>query len=294
MSASTPRFSIVVPAYNAASTLDAAISSVLAQQGFDAFELVITNDGSTDDTLPIAESYAARDPRVRVFSQPNAGAGAAISSAIERAEGEFCVQLGADDELLPDHCTTMSAFIDANPGYDIYASNAFRLHPDGRRTLYHTGPRFERVMSLELDDLLDAPQIFGGAAFCRELFSRVGGFRSDFYNEDYDFWLRAMIAGARHIYTPEPLALYRVRAGQKTADGIRMREDDIAILRDAVTSGGLSPAQVAHAERTVALLEKNVRFRRAVLRVLGERLSRPVFALAHRLAYAVRPHRRAR
>jgi hypothetical protein len=80
--------------------------------------------------------------------------------------------------------------------------------------------------------------------------------------------------------------------GQKTEDGVRMRLEDIRILADAVDSGGLTPEQVAHARRTIALLRKNVAFRRAVNAVVGPRLAAGVFRLAHRLAWIVRPHRR--
>lgn len=286
-----PRFSIVMPAYNAAATLDESIGSVRAQD-FDAWELVITDDGSTDDTLAVCGRYAAQDPRIRVHSQANAGTGAAISAAIERATGEFVVQLGADDELLPGYCSVTSAFIDANPGYDIYASNAYRLLPDGSRTIYHTAPRFSHRLELSVDDLLDEPLIYGTAAFRRDFFDRVGGFRADYYNEDYDFWLRIMMAGARHIYTPQPLALYRVVPGQKSEDGLHMRLEDIRILADAVESGGLTPEQADHARRTIALLQKNVAFRTRVTALVGPRLAAPVFRLAHRLAWIVRPHRR--
>lgn len=86
--------------------------------------------------------------------------------------------------------------------------------------------------------------------------------------------------------------LYRVVPGQKTADGVRMRLEDIKILRDAIHGGGLTDAQVAHAERTIALLERNVAFRRRVIALVGPRLAEPVFRLAHRLAWIVRPHRR--
>lgn len=290
--ATGPRFSIVMPAYNAAETLGESIGSVLAQTSGD-WELVITDDGSTDATRAVCDRYAEKDPRIRVHSQPNAGAGAAISAAIERAQGEFVVQLGADDELLPEYCSATSGFIDANPGFDIYASNAFYLLPDGSRKPYHTAPRFSSQMSLSVDDMLDEPLIYGTAAFRRELFERVGGFRADFYNEDYDFWLRIMISGARHIYTPQALALYRVNPGQKTEDGVRMRLEDIKILRSAIESGGLSGPQIAHAQRTIGLLEKNVAFRQSVLRLAGPRLAPAVFRAAHAMAWLVRPHRRA-
>ncbi|HZL06528.1 MAG TPA: glycosyltransferase family 2 protein, partial [Coriobacteriia bacterium] len=225
---------------------------------------------------------------------PNAGTGAAISAAIIRSRGEYVVQLGADDELLPDYCSTMIRFMGTHPGFDIYASNAYRLLLDGTRDLYHTQPRFQKQFSLTVDDLLDEPLIYSSAAFRRSYFDLVGGFRTEFYNEDYDFWLRVMMAGARHIYVPRPLALYRVTPGQKTEDGVRMRLEDIRILQDAVLSGLLTPDQVEHAERSIALLEKNVAFRRWLASLVGPRLAEPVFRLAHRAAVIVRPYRRKR
>lgn len=288
-----PRYSIVMPAFNAAATLDASIGSVLALD-CDDWELVITDDGSTDDTRAICDRYAAADPRISVATQPNGGAGAAIGAAIERARGDFIVQLGADDELLSEYCSVTNALIDAHPDHDIYASNAYRLFPDGRREIFHTAPRFERELELTVDDLLDEPCIFANAAFRREWFEHVGGFRAEHYNEDYDFWLRIVMAGARHIYTPVPTYLYRVVPGQKTEDAVRSRLDDIAILRDAVASGLLTAEQVAHAERTIALLERNVAFRQRIIALVGPKLARPVFSAAHKAAWLVRPHRRAK
>lgn len=294
MDTDAPLFSIVIPAYNAGDTLASAIDSVLGQTGNASRELVIVDDGSEDATRSIAERYAERDSRIRVLSQANAGTGAALSAGIATAVGEFVVQLGADDELLPEYCSTIAAFIEAEPGYDIYASNAYRMLPDGRRELYHREPRFRRPMSLTVEDLLEAPLIYGTAAFRREWFGRLGGFRAEFYNEDYDFWLRALMSGARHIYTPRPLALYRVRPGQKSGDERRARGDDIRILRDAIESGLLTVPQRTRAERTISLLERNVAFRARLERLLGPRLAQPFFRLAHALAWFVRPHRRAR
>lgn len=280
-----------MPAYNAAATIEAAIDSVRAQKS-DDWELVITDDGSTDATRAICERQAASDSRITCTSQLNAGAGAAISAAIARATGAYVVQLGADDELLTEYCSAVTAFMEARPGFDIYASNAYRLLLDGTRRLYHTQPRFAREFSLTVDDLLDEPLIYGTAACRRSLFERVGGFRTEFHNEDYDFWLRAMMAGATHIYTPQTLALYRVMPGQKTEDGVRMRLEDIRVLESAVASGGLPAEQVEHARSTIALLEKNVAFRRRVTALVGPQLAEPVFRLAHRAAGLVRPHRR--
>lgn len=288
-----PLFSVVMPAYNAAATLDRSIGSVLAQS-FEDWELVITDDGSTDETRAICDRYAADDPRVKVETQPNGGTGAALNAGAQRARGEFIVQLGADDELLPDYCRVTASMMAAHPGFDIYSSNAYRRFPDGSLRLYHTAPRFEREFSLTVDDLLDESQIYGTAAIRTEIVRRVGGFRTEFYNEDYDLWLRAMMAGAKHIYTPEPLAVYTVVPGQKTSFGIRMRQEDARVLEDAIRSGRLTPEQVEHAKRSIRLLEQNVAFRKRVIALVGPRLAEPVFSLAHRLAWIIRPYRRAR
>ena len=77
----TPRFSVTVPAYNAERTLAETLESVLAQT-FRDWELVVVDDGSTDGTRALAEHFAARDPRVRVFTQENRGSGGAYNAAV--------------------------------------------------------------------------------------------------------------------------------------------------------------------------------------------------------------------
>lgn len=278
-----PLFSIAIPAYNAAATIGDTIESVLAQE-CDDWEIAITDDGSTDETRAICDAFAARDARISVESQPNAGTGAALNAAIARSHGAYIVQLGADDVLESEYAATMSAFIHCNPGFDIYASNAYRELPDGEREIYHTEPRFTQVFSLTLDDLLDANLIYGTAAFRREIFDHLGGFRPEFHSEDYDFWLRAMMAGATHIYNPQVLATYRVTPGQKTESGALMRREDIRILRDALASGLLDAEQAAHAERSIARLEHNAAFRERMLSHLKPETAEKVFGVVHRVA----------
>lgn len=288
---SVPKFSVVIPAFNAASTLGDTLDSLLSQT-YSSWEAILVDDGSNDGTAALAARYASLDARIRTFSQKNAGTGAAIAAGIRDSRGEFVVQLGADDMLLSEYMTRTDEFIVANPAFDIYASNAYRLYPDGTRTLYHSAPRFSSIFSLTLDDLLDESQIFGTAAFRREWFDRVGGFRHEIYNEDYDFWLRIMAHGATHIYQPIPLALYRVTPGQKTEESVAVRRDDIRILNDLIDSGTLTQEQIEHARRSIALLEKNIAFRTRAEALLGPKLARPLFALAHKVAWLVRPYRR--
>jgi len=283
----------VIPAYNAAATIGEAIESVLAQDA-DDWELVITDDGSTDETRAICDRYVAADSRISVGSQDNAGTGAAINAGIKRARGEFIVLIGADDLLLPEFVFAMGGFMHLRPGCDIYACNAYRQFPDGRRELYHTDPRFAEACSLTTDDLLTANYIYGAAAFRRELWERLGGFRTEFYNEDYDFWLRALISGATHIYNPLALAAYRVTPGQKSADEARMRREDVRVLEAAIESGMLTAEQTAHATRAIRHHVRNAAFRERLTTMMGPKAARLVFRTAHAGLKLLREAKRVR
>ena len=88
--------SIITPLYNGERFVGQTIESVLAQT-YPHWEMLIINDGSTDNSLAVAESYVAKDPRIKVFSQPNGGSAAARNNGIRRAEGRYIALLDADD-----------------------------------------------------------------------------------------------------------------------------------------------------------------------------------------------------
>jgi GT2 family glycosyltransferase len=185
----------------------------------------------------------------------------------------------------------MQRFIDAHPAFDVYACNGWRMYADGSRQIYHGGSRFLREISLTLDDLLRENLIFPTAVFSRRAYELAGGIRSGTYCEDYEFWLQAMSAGARHIYCPVPLALYRVSETQMTADVIRIHECQMRILGELIVSGRLTRPQVDIARHSIRLLEANVRFRRGALRLLGPQWAERAFRVAHKLAWIIRPYR---
>jgi glycosyltransferase involved in cell wall biosynthesis len=279
-----------MPAYNASATIAEALRSVLAQTCAD-WELVVVDDGSTDATAAIARSYAERDARIRVVSQANMGCGPARGVAVEQSTGQLVCRLDADDFYVPHYLEAQRQFIAEHPGFDIYACNGWRLFADGRRRLYHDGARFRHVFSLTLDDLLQESLIFTTSVFRRRIYDLAGGMRPDVYCEDYDFWLRAMCAGATHIYNPRPLSFCRDSKTQMTADVVRMHECEIAILGDVLESGGLTPRQEELARHSISLLEQNVKFRRRALRLAGPCLADRLFRLAHAMAWIIRPYR---
>jgi len=251
-----PRFSIVVPAYNAEDTLAETLDAVLAQT-FDNWECIVVDDGSADSTKAIAATYAEKDPRFRVISQENQGSAGAYNTGAGAAIGDFVMLCSADDILLPAHLAEMSEFIDVQPDYDIYSTNGFFWRPeqDSRDLVYPQGTRDE-VMSLSLADVIELCFYSVGAAYRRGLFERVGGYRLGVFGEDYDFWLRTMAAGARHRYLPRALSLHRVSATQKSANLERAYRSDIRLVTELRESAELSADELAAVERSVALRER--------------------------------------
>lgn len=103
-------FSVLVPVYNVAPYLRECLDSILGQD-FSDFELLLVDDGSTDDSGAICDEYAANDPRIRVFHKPNGGQLSARRYGIERAEGAYYVFVDSDDWLSAGMFSRLSAAI---------------------------------------------------------------------------------------------------------------------------------------------------------------------------------------
>jgi hypothetical protein len=211
-----PLVSVLVTAYNAAHTLGECLDSVRSQT-HQNLDVVVVDDGSTDDTLRIAENLASRDPRFRVFTQPNRGCPVACNAALERARGDVLFRLDSDDVLMPGYVREMLGIAATNPEFDAYASNGWYLGPADGMPVYPT----------------------------RDL---VGGFDPELrHGEDFDFWLRGSLRGAVFLFDPRPRWRYRrVGVGKSYAIGAESRAE-LEILQHAseVTGsviGGLSRA----------------------------------------------------
>ena len=113
-------FSIIIPVYNGAKHIDGAIESVLSQTVSD-WELLIVDDGSTDDTASVLEKYAG-DSRITVISQPNSGVSAARNTGIAHAKGSHLAFLDADDVWHPDHLEVMRELIAKYPDAGLYGT----------------------------------------------------------------------------------------------------------------------------------------------------------------------------
>lgn len=234
-----PLVSIVIPAYNAEATLEETLDATLSQT-FHDFEVVVVDDGSQDGTYKIATAYATADSRIRVIHQNNMGTAGAYNTGVSHALGQLVTLCSADDLLYNNHLETMLRVVSAHPEYGIYASNGHFLMESGERATVYTDGLSKKEREILRIDAIKCCFYSVGAIYRRNLYDQVGGYRTDIYGEDYDFWLRLMAQGVRAFYAPEILSAHRVSATQKSANLVIVYSSDIKILTDFQAATELS------------------------------------------------------
>ncbi|USR90908.1 glycosyltransferase [Phormidium yuhuli AB48] len=200
----SPKISLILNSYNPSHYLQRAIESVL-QQTYRDFELLIWDDGSSDDSLDIARSLAAQDERVRVIAAPHQGRGKALKAAIAVTTGDYLGWIDRDDILLPNALEQTAAILDKHPQVGMVYSDYLDI--DSQGTPLGLGYRCQIPYSR--DRLLTDFITFHFRLMRREIYNQAGGIDPAFeYAEDYDLCLR--ISELTEIYhLPEPLYHYR-------------------------------------------------------------------------------------
>jgi glycosyltransferase involved in cell wall biosynthesis len=217
--APAPTVTIIVPAYNVAPYIGEALASVMTQTRCD-YEVIVVNDGSTDD---LEAAIAAFRTRIVYIRQENGGVSAARNAALRVARGRYITLLDGDDVWMPDYLERLLGRLEADPSIDVIHPNAVvfgepRLAGKLIQDMYP--PRepitFERLLTREC-------MVFGSLIFKRELIDRVGMFDEGLrYGEDFDMWLRMARLGYRFALTREPLVRYRRRAGSSSTAEVAM------------------------------------------------------------------------
>jgi hypothetical protein len=144
MSQGTPRVSFGVPVRNGAATIGRCVESIL-RQDFDDFEIIVSDNASTDETCDRVEALIARDPRIRLVRKPqNVGLIENFNSLAREARGDLFRWVGADDWLEPDYASTCIAALDAHPEAIVATSGFDLVDPDGGAIAReHTGEFLE-------------------------------------------------------------------------------------------------------------------------------------------------------
>jgi len=217
--------SVIIPAYNQGDYLADAVASVIGQTYGD-LEIIVVDDGSTDDTAEIARSID--DGRLRYIYQKNRGLSGARNSGIRNSRGEYLTFLDSDDLFLPAKLKLLVGALEGRPDAGIAAGQAVPIDERGERI----GRVFDTPLPDDPVDLLLANPLHVGSVMLRRSWQeKVGYFDESLRSyEDWDMWLRLAVAGCPSIWVSEPVSLYRFHQAQMTRIGNQMTAATFAVL----------------------------------------------------------------
>lgn len=245
----TPRVSVIMPAYQAGWCIGAAISSVLWQT-FTDLELIVVDDGSTDNTAAVAEAFG--DP-VRVVHQENLGVGAARKRGMAEAQGELITFCDADDILFARHVEALIDRWERHGSDPIVTANAWYLFPSGiqRSKRRHKG-RFPRPQE-QRRAILEQNFVSSMSLFSASLVAEIGSYKPELRRaEDWEFWVRAIFAGTHIVLQPEPLALIRWSTAGLTSAVDQMDLSVLEVLREMDRRDDLTEDERSYVRRRLS------------------------------------------
>jgi glycosyltransferase involved in cell wall biosynthesis len=245
MSSNAPTLSLVIPTYNRAPLIGATLDSALAQR-LPFLEIIVVDDGSTDDTARVLAQYTGK---IRVIRLANGGVQKARNTGVEAAGGDYVVLIDSDDLFEPDYTQTIAAWLARHPDHDAVYTNfttfdergahadKFSLAPAG----FFDGAQQSDGFWVDIPDLylrtLSYQPLFpSGSVIRKTLYQRIGGYDVRFNGvgaEDWEFTLR-LIGQARLALCATPLVRVRKHATNDSGDNIRTVSGCVHILEFAL------------------------------------------------------------
>ena len=263
------KFSVIIPLYNKAPYIRKALESVFAQTYTD-YELIIVDDGSTDGSAEIAESFL-QDPasrlspltsRLRLLKQPNQGVSAARNNGVAQAHGDYITFLDADDWWEPTYLERMAQLIKDYPDAGLYACNYVYYKPGKTHVALNIPTGYINYPKTYYES--DAMPVWTGAAMIpRKVYDEMGGFPIGIkLGEDFLLWAKialhypvvfsneplawynndvpATLRATRNLHAPEHHMLFRMDAYlQLLPKGKRVETSDWKLLIDKLRVNGL-------------------------------------------------------
>jgi glycosyltransferase involved in cell wall biosynthesis len=261
-----PSFSIVVAAYQAAHVIRDALDSALAQTQ-PAREVIVCDDGSTDDLESALEPYRKR---IVVLRKENGGEASAKNAGVRAATGDFTVFLDADDVFLPERLAALGELASVRPDLDVLTTDAV-LEVDGQPVRHCYTDELPFEIADQRAAILERNFVFGLAAVRRSRLLSVGGFDEDIrWTTDWDCWIRLIFSGSRAGLVPEPLARYRLQAGSLSAQRAQLFAGRVQTLGRAARRDDLTDHERLIVTRSRALEGRRLALAEARGALLGE------------------------
>jgi glycosyltransferase involved in cell wall biosynthesis len=225
MTNSTPRVSVIIPAYNGDRYIVQAVESVISQT-YTSWEIIIVDDGSTDNTRQVLQPYL---DRIRYVYQQNQGVAAARNCGIREAQGQFIAFLDQDDFLLSDKLAAQVALFDAQPSLGI-VNSGWRIVQEQGEIIFDIKP-WENLPELDLKTwVVYLPLLPSAMMFSRQWLERVGGFDSQYDSvDDADLILRLALSGCEAVWLPQVTVCYR-QHGQNVSIQRALKQANLSII----------------------------------------------------------------
>ena len=246
-----PRFSVIIPAYNAHSTISKTIDSVL-EQSYPAHEIILVDDGSTDTTAQVIAGYAEKVEKIKWISQTNQGVSVARNRGAQQATGDWLTFLDADDWYYPNRLALYAQLLEQAPELDFLTGDFDYIDPQGnhlRGSMAST-----QVGNLMLKQAQDGFAVMQGKplglfveahfgdthtlTLRKSTFTELGGYPQGFaVCEDVNFLIRLTAQSRRVGVVCEPTAAYRIHGDSATrSDPLRAQQQTLAALKILVPS----------------------------------------------------------
>lgn len=229
-----PEISVLMPVYNAESTLSEALIS-LANQTFANFEIIAVDDGSTDNSGSILKAWAEYDDRLSILQTSHNGILVALNAGLRACQAPLVARMDADDRSLPERLAQQHALLLANPELALVSclvrafpaeevNQGLRLYLDWQNSLLDDA-------AIRREIFIESPFVHPSVMFRRALVEDLGGYQDHDWPEDYDLWLRMYLAGMKFAKLPTVLLEWRERDQRLTRTDPRYSSENFLRLK---------------------------------------------------------------
>jgi glycosyltransferase involved in cell wall biosynthesis len=207
-----PTLSVLLPCYNAGSTIEECLHSLKVQTLGD-FEVIMVDDGSTDNTATLIQKWAAEDRRFKPMVQAHGGIIAALNVGLSACRAPYVARMDADDRCRADRFARQVGYLENNPGVTVVSClvqgfpqqqvrQGFQIYIEWLNSLIENE-------QIRREIFIESPMAHPSVIYRRKAILEAGGYQEHGWPEDYDLWLRLYLVGARFGKVPEVLLEWR-------------------------------------------------------------------------------------
>lgn len=202
---SKPLVSIIMPVYNVAKYINLAIDSVL-KQTFEDYELIISDDGSTDDTVMLIKRY--NDRRIKFYENKHIGFISQLNFCIDKAAGKYFARMDGDDFASPEKMETQIRFLEENKKVNIVGTNYYAIGEDGKLLYEKKFPEGHE----DIEFMMPIIPSFHHPTMITdiEIIRSIGGYTKDYFCEDVVLFMKLLSKGYNFYNIQKPLYYYRI------------------------------------------------------------------------------------